>query len=42
VVGGFIVDNLNYGSRVYHFWGSVGLLGALVLLLVLRLVRAAL
>ena len=44
VVGGFIVDNLIHGSQVYHFWGSVlvALLGALVLLFVLRLLRSVL
>lgn len=40
-LGGFLVSFFLKGGRVFHFWGSVGvaLIGALVLLGLLRLVR---
>lgn len=44
VVGGWLVDAFAPGPHVFHFLGSilVALLGALVLIAVLRLIRAAL
>lgn len=43
-VGGLIVDQFIHGNETTHFWGSTGvaILGALVLILVLRLFRTAL
>ena len=44
VVGGWIYDAVIGGNRVLHFWTSVlvAIIGAVVLIFVLRLVRKAL
>lgn len=43
-VGGWLVGQFIHGSRIYHFVGTtlVALLGAIVLILLLRLIRTVL
>lgn len=44
LLGGLLIGSFVHGSRVYHFIGTtlVALLGAIVLIVVLRLIRAIL